>query len=197
MPGSCRDCRKFGTKLFLKGERCLTPKCAITKRNYLPGAQGPKARAPRKSEYGLQLLEKQKAKAEYGLRERQFSKIFRVASRKKANTGEEFLRKLELRLDNVVYRLGWAKSRAHARQLVLHGKIKVNDRKTNIPSRELKLNDSLKPQKKEFIEVQKTVLPKWLEFKAKEIEGKIINLPSRIEIESPVDEQLIIEYYNR
>ncbi|MCL5407603.1 MAG: 30S ribosomal protein S4 [Patescibacteria group bacterium] len=194
---NCRQCRKFGTKLFLKGERCLTPKCAVTRRNYAPGGQGAKTRPPRKSEYGIQLLEKQKAKTEYGLRERQFSKIFQTASKSKTATGSQLLKLLEIRLDNVIYRLGWASSRAQARQIVLHRKIKLNDKIANIPSIVLKVGDIVSPKDKKSISPVKAVLPKWLKLDVKDQKAEILRLPERTEIESDIDEQLITEFYSR
>lgn len=194
---NCRQCRKFGTKLFLKGERCLSPKCAVTRRNYAPGGQGPKARPPRKSEYGIQLAEKQKAKTEYGLRERQFANIFKTASKSKTATGSQLLKLLEIRLDNVVYRLGWAASRAQARQIVLHRKIKLNDKVANIPSIVLKAGDKVSPKDKKSISPVKAVLPKWLELDVKDQKAEILRLPERTEIESDIDEQLITEFYSR
>ena len=193
----CRQCRKFGTKLFLKGERCLSPKCAFTRRNYAPGSRGAKVRPPRRSEYGIQLLEKQKAKIEYGLRERQFSKIFKNASKSKTATGAELLKLLETRLDNVVYRLGWAASRPEARQLVLHRKIKLNDKIANIPSITLKPKDIVFPKDKSSIKPIKAIVPKWLKLNTKELKAEILRLPERNEIESDIDEQLIIEFYSR
>lgn len=193
----CTKCRKFGVKLFLKGARCTSPKCPFTRRNYQPGAHGGKKRAPRKSEYGIQLLEKQKAKAEYGLREREFSKIFREASRSKESTGEELLRLLELRLDNIIYRLGWAASRASARQLVGHRKIMVNERVANIPSMVLEPKDKITPKGKEAVKPDKIGVPKWLKLEPKKMEAEILRQPSREEIETDLDEQLIIEFYSR
>ncbi|MFA6493197.1 MAG: 30S ribosomal protein S4 [Patescibacteria group bacterium] len=193
----CRQCRKFGTKLFLKGERCLSPKCALTRRNYAPGSKGAKARAPRKTEYGLQLLEKQKAKVEYGLREKSFARNFKVASRSKTATGSEMLKLLELRMDNVVYRLGWAVSRAQARQLVLHRKIKLNDKIANIPSIILKPADTISPKDKASINPQKAVIPKWLKLDEKALKAEVAKMPEREEIESDIDEQLITEFYSR
>lgn len=197
MENQCRQCRKFGTKLFLKGARCLSPKCALTRRNYAPGGQGPKNRAPRRSEYGTQLFEKQKAKTEYGLRERQFIKIFKTASRSKTATGAELLKLLEVRLDNIVYRLGWASSRAQARQLIVHRKIKLNDKIVNIPSIVLKPKDIILPKDKDSIFPQKTVIPKWLKLDIKEQKAEILRLPDRLEIESDINEQLITEFYSR
>lgn len=192
----CRECRRFGAKLFLKGERCTSPKCAFTRRNYKPGTQGPKSRPSRKSEYGLQLLEKQKAKAEYGFREQQFANLFKKASRAKANTGEELFRLLETRLDNCIFRLGWANSRAQARQLVLHRKIKVNDKIVNIPSFQIKIGDILSP-KESKINISKVTVPTWLKFDAKKMQAKVENLPQKDEIETDLDSQLIIEFYSR
>lgn len=193
----CRKCRKFGAKLFLKGERCLSPHCAFIKRNYLPGASGPKARPPRKSEYGTQLFEKQKAKAEYGLRERQFANTFNKASKAKTTTGEELLRLLETRLDNVIYRLGWASSRAQARQVVLHGKIKINNRVASIPSMNVKPKDILEPKDKKNIQDIKAVVPAWLKQEGKQLKAEVERLPERTEIDSDLDEQLIIEFYSK
>lgn len=193
----CRQCRKFSTKLFLKGERCLSPKCAMVKRNYAPGGQGAKSRPPRKSEYGLQLFEKQKAKAEYGLRERQFVNIFKKAARLKTATGFELLKFLEIRLDNIVYRLGWASSRAQARQLVLHRKIKLNDKIVNIPSIVLKEKDKISPKDKKDLLPNKTVVPKWLKLNAKELVSEVLRMPDRTEISSDIDAQLITEFYSR
>ena len=193
----CRLCRRFGTKIFLKGERCLSPKCAVTRRNYPPGVQGAKNRKIRRSEYGTQLLEKQKAKAEYGLRERQFANIFNKAVRKKDATGEELLRLLEMRLDNIIYRLGWASSRAQARQLVLHRKINVNDKIVNIPSIVLKPKDIIIPKEKKDIKPIKMTLPKWIKLEAKALKAEIVKIPERKEIETDIDDQLIIEFYSR
>jgi small subunit ribosomal protein S4 len=195
MKDACARCRKFGTKLFLKGSRCTSPKCALTRRNYKPGLHGPKSRIARRSEYGHQLFEKQKAKAEYALRERQFAKIFRDASRSRQATGEELLSLLERRLDNVVYRLGWAISRAQSRQLVSHRFMMVNGKITNIASRTLKAGDKISPRK--TIEVHKVTLPKWLKLESKKREAEILRLPLREEIETDLDEQLIIEFYSR
>ena len=197
MDNVCRKCRKFGNKLFLKGERCLSPKCSFTRRNYAPGSQGVKGKTVRRSEFGVQLREKQKAKAEYGLREGQFSRFFSDASRAQTATGEELLSLLERRLDNVVYRLGWATSRNQARQFVLHRKIKLNDKIVNIPSVVVKKNDVIEPARKNFLNPQKTTLPSWLKLDAKALQGKVVQMPAREDIETGIDEQLIVEYYNR
>lgn len=193
----CTQCRRFGAKLFLKGERCFTPKCAFTRRNYKPGGQGPKARVARKSEYGLQLVEKQKAKAEYGLRERSFARLFLEASRAKENTGEQLFRLLETRLDNCVYRLGWATSRDQARQFVLHRKIKVNDKIVNIPSAQVKVDDVVMPADTKTVKQSKVSVPAWLKLDEKKMQGKIEHLPEKDEVETGLDDQLIIEFYSR
>ena len=193
----CAKCRKFGAKLFLKGDRCSSPKCSFTRRNYQPGAHGGKKVTRRKSEYGLQLFEKQKAKAEYGLREREFSKIFRLASKSRENTGEELLKLLETRLDNIVYRLGWAASRAQARQQITHGHLKLNDKLVNIPSIVLKPKDRISLVKKETIKPVKVEIPKWLKLEPKAMVGEVLHAPSREEIETDIEEQLIIEFYSR
>lgn len=192
----CKKCRKFGAKLFLKGERCISPKCAFTRRNYLPGAHGAKKNI-RKSEYGLQLIEKQKAKAEYGLREREFVNILKKASRSKENTGEELLRLLELRLDNIIYRIGWADSRAQARQIVSHKNIILNSKPINIPSITLKKDDKITVVKKDVLKPNKVTLPKWIKQDSKSLNIEILRLPNREEIETDLDEQKILEFYSR
>lgn len=197
MDDKCRQCRKFGEKLFLKGERCLTAKCALTKRNYQPGAHGEKRRG-KKSEYGLQLQEKQKAKAEYGLRERQFRLVFQKAARSKKATGEEMLKILESRLDNIIYRLGWAQSRHQARQLVNHGHIKVNNKIVDIPSFQAKAKDVIEPANPDLVQrtqVEKATVPSWLKVKA--LKAEVVNLPTREEIDTPINEQLVVEFYSR
>lgn len=197
MDDKCRQCRKFGEKLFLKGDRCLSVKCALTKRNYPPGAHADKRRT-KKSEYGLQLQEKQKAKAEYGLRERQFSLVYKKAARSRGATGEEMLKILESRLDNIVYRLGWAGSRHQARQLVNHGHIKVNEKLVDIASFQVKPKDVIEPRHTEIIEktqVEKATVPEWLKVKA--MRAEVVNLPTREEIDTPINEQLVVEFYSR
>lgn len=193
----CRTCRKFGEKLFLKGERCNSVKCEIVKRNFGPGAHGG-ARRGKKSEYGLQLQEKQKAKSEYGLREKQFSLTFQKAARSQEVTGEAMLRILESRLDSVVYRLGWACSRSQARQVVNHGHIKVNENVVDIPSYQVKIKDMITPVDVEIIKntaVEKAQVPKWL--KNKDFKAEIVNLPVREEIETSINEELVVEFYSR
>ncbi len=193
----CTKCRKFGTKLFLKGDRCNTPNCAVTRRNYQPGAHGTKRTTSRKSEYGLQLLEKQKAKAEYGLREKQFANTFKKAAKSAQNTGEELFRLLETRLDSIVYHLGWAVSRAQARQEVLHRKIKLNGKIINIPSANLKVGDKLTPVSKEVINLTKVKAPAWLKVDEKALSAEVMALPTQEEIDTDIDSQLIIEFYSR
>lgn len=195
MMDKCKKCRKFGNKLFLKGARCETPKCAFTRRSYKPGQHGAKQVNARKSEYGLQLMEKQKAKAEYGMREKQFSNTFLKASKSKQTTGEKLLQLLETRLDNLIYRLGWAKSRSQARQCVTHGYFKVNGKKASIPSMNLLSKDKIEIAKK--VEPEKVTLPKWIKVDSKNSQAEILRLPTREEIETDLDEQLIIEFYSR
>lgn len=193
----CRECRKFGEKLLSKGERCSSPKCALVKRNYQPGSHA-QSRRSKKSEYGLQLAEKQKAKCEYGLREKQFRLTFQKAASSKEATGEAMIKLLESRLDNVVYRLGWACSRVQARQLVNHGHIKVNDRVVDIPSFIVKIKDIIEPANSEIVKktlVEGSKAPSWI--KAKGMKAEIANLPVRDEIETSIDEQLVVEFYSR
>ena len=199
---NCRLCRREGQKLFLKGERCYSGKCAIEKRNYAPGQHGQSRK--KVSEYGLQLREKQKAKRFYGLQETQFRNLFDKAARKTGITGENLLILLETRLDNVVFRLGFASSRKEARQLVNHGHFKVNGRKVNIPSYEVKAGDVItvkekstnSPKFKEVKEMTITV-PSWLTVDVEKLEGKILSVPTRAEIDTPVAEHLIVELYSK
>lgn len=203
MNKSCRECRKYGEKLFLKGERCLSPKCAITRRvsaSGTSGSHGANVKRHKKSEYGTQLFEKQKAKSEYGLRERQFALAFSKASRSGGATGEVMLQNLEKRLDNVVYRLGWALSRVQARQMVNHGHIKVNNKVVDIPSFQVKVKDLIEPKNLKLIEKsanEKAIVPSWIKTTPKSFKAEIINLPTRAEIDTPIDEQLIVEFYSR
>lgn len=202
---NCRQCRKFGEKLFLKGERCLSQKCTLSRRSNAPGVAGTKntintSRRRKKSEYGIQLDEKQKAKSEYGLRERQFRLVFEKAAKAKGATGEIMLQILERRLDNIIYRLGWASSRSQARQLVNHGHFKVNSKIVDIPSYLVKIKDIIEPGNLELIkkiDVNTANPPKWLKLDNKIFKAEIISLPSREEVDNPVDEQLIVEYYSR
>ncbi len=200
----CRICRREGQKLFLKGSRCYTDKCAISRRNYAPGEHGQKK--AKLSEYGIQLREKQKTKAFYGVREDQFRKYFEMAANKKGVTGENLLQILESRLDNVVYRLGYGSSRPQARQLVNHGLFEVNGKKVSIPSYLVKPGDVIKVREikenkaiiKENVEVNASrPVPTWLEKNAQELSGKVVRLASREDVDIPVEEHLIVELYSK
>ncbi len=203
----CRLCRREGQKLFLKGERCLSPKCAIEKRNTPPGAHGKKAVFKRKtSDYGMQLREKQKARRVYGVMEKQFRRYFKEATRRKGLTGAQLLSILESRLDNVVYRLGFGDSRAQARQLVRHGHFDVNGRKTNIPSFQVAPGDVIKVRDnsrvmtyfKDRAQVLQSVrIPAWLNLSLANMSGSMVAAPTREDVEIPLNEQLIVEYYSR
>ncbi|MCI1944713.1 30S ribosomal protein S4 [Clostridium luticellarii] len=198
----CRLCRREGLKLFLKGDRCYTDKCAFSRRGYAPGQHGQGRK--KVSNYGLQLREKQKAKRIYGILEGQFRKYYEKADRKKGITGENLLVLLETRLDNVVYKLGYGQSRAEARQLVTHGHFLVNGKKVNIPSFKVSANDVVTVRDKSkasekfktFAENPKT-LPAWLEGDIENFQGKVIREPSRDEMDVPVNETLIVELYSR
>lgn len=200
----CRFCRREGIKLFLKGERCYTPKCALERKNYAPGEHG---RVRKKlSGYGMQLREKQKAKRIYGLAEEQFRNYFARAERQKGITGENLLRLLERRLDNIVYRLGFASSRREARQLIGHGHFLVNGRKADIPSYLAKAGDEISVREKskrspKFREIAEACAhrtpPAWLEVNPEALRGRVVSLPSRGEIDIPVEEHLIVELYSR
>lgn len=200
----CRLCRREGVKLFLKGDRCETAKCAIEKRAYLPGQHG---QARKKfSEYGVQLREKQKVKRFYGVLEKQFRLYFAAADRKKGVTGENLLQSLELRLDNVVYRMGLGSSRAAARQLVRHNHFTVNGKRVNIPSYILKQGDVIAPSQsklgkapiKTALEKMKNkTLPHWLSYDLESKQGLVQSLPTREDVGIPVEEQLIVELYSR
>jgi len=203
LDSKCRLCRREGTKLFLKGERCFSPKCPLEKKGAVaPGQHGLKMRR-RLSEYGVQLREKQKAKRTYGVLERQFRRYFKKAFKKRGVTGEALLQLLELRLDNVVYRLGLVPSRSVARQLVHHGHILVDGKKVDIPSYQVKpgqvINLNPKAMKIEVVKKslaeKKKEIPSWLQKRA--AVGKIIRLPTREEIGADIAEQLIVEYYSR
>ena len=199
---NCKLCRREGQKLFLKGERCYSSKCAIERRNYAPGQHG-QARK-KQSEYGLQLREKQKAKRFYGMQETQFRNLFEKAAKKPGMTGENLLVLLETRLDNVVFRLGFASSRKEARQLVTHGHFTVNGKKADIPSMEVKAGDVIKvkeksqssPKFKEVKEMSITV-PSWMSVDVEKLEGKVITLPKREDIDTPSAEHLIVELYSK
>jgi len=200
----CRLCRREGQKLFLKGDRCYTEKCAADRRPYPPGQHG-QGRS-KTSEYGLQLREKQKAKRYYGILESQFRGYFNMASKRKGKTGENLLAILETRLDNTVYRLGFAMSRAEARQLVLHGHFLVNGRKVNIPSflvrpgMIISLKDTSRSldKLKSVIEANSSrVPPKWLDYDANSLIAKVTTVPMREDIDIPIEEQLIVELYSK
>ena len=199
---NCKLCRREGQKLFLKGERCYSSKCAIERSNYAPGQHG-QARK-KQSEYGLQLREKQKAKRFYGMQETQFRNLFEKAAKKPGMTGENLLVLLETRLDNVVFRLGFASSRKEARQLVTHGHFTVNGKKADIPSMEVKAGDVIKvkeksqssPKFKEVKEMSITV-PSWMSVDVEKLEGKVITLPKREDIDTPIAEHLIVELYSK
>ena len=202
---SCRVCRREGEKLFLKGSRCYTDKCALARRAYAPGQHGQKRK--KQSEYGTQLREKQKAKSFYGVLESQFRKYFEEAARSKGVTGTRLLQILESRLDNVVYRLGLATSRSQARQLVRHGHFEVNGVKVNIPSYLTKVGEVVKVKEssanseifKQIVEATENgrPVPTWLEADLSNRTGKIVALPSRDEIDLPVKEHLIVELYSK
>ena len=204
-PGAvCKLCRREGKKLYLKGERCYTGKCAVERRAYAPGQHGQSRK--KATEYGLQLRAKQQAKRYYGIQEGQFYKYFLMAERKQGVTGENLLRICESRLDNVVYLLGWANSRAEARQLVTHGHYKVNGKKVNIPSYLIKAGDeiAIKDKSKESDKIKATVeanasrpVPQWLDLNAEALTAKVLALPTREQIMVPVEEHLIVELYSK
>ncbi len=199
----CRLCRREGIKLYLKGDRCYSDKCAIVRRPTAPGQHGQGRR--KASEYGIQLREKQKARRIYGVLEKQFARYFEMAERMKGITGENLLQLLERRLDNVVYRLGFASSRAQARQLVRHGHITVNGKRVNIPSYLTNVGEVIAVKEKStalehFKAVKenagKAVVP-WLQVDHEKLEGTVIALPSREDIDVPIQEHLIVELYSR
>ncbi|HHX37989.1 MAG TPA: 30S ribosomal protein S4 [Clostridiaceae bacterium] len=200
---SCRLCRREGEKLFLKGQRCYSNKCSVANRSYAPGQQGQGTARRKVSEYGLQLRAKQKTKRFYGLQETQFRNLFKKAARLEGVTGENFLRLLELRMDNVVYRMGFASSRAEARQLVTHGHFTVNGQKKNIPSAILQAGDVVEVKESsrksaKFKELGKnTVIPNWLTFDPELLKGTIVSEPTRDEVDIEVEEHLIVELYSR
>ena len=199
----CRLCRREGIKLFLKGARCFTDKCAIERRNYPPGQHG--LNRGKLTAFGVQLREKQKAKRIYGVLEQQFRRYFESAERQKGATGENLLKLLELRLDNVVYRLGFAASRRESRQMVAHGHFQVNGRKVSIPSYLTKVGDTvqLRPSSKHAPRVDDNVnagrgqAPQWLELQPEARRGVVRSLPLREDIQIPVSEQLIVELYSK
>ncbi|EKD46318.1 MAG: hypothetical protein ACD_68C00035G0002 [uncultured bacterium] len=201
----CKRCRREGKKLFLKGERCYTPKCAIIKRNYPPGIHGQSSGIRKMSEYGKQLREKQSAKNIFGIREKQMRRYYREASKSETVTGDKLMQILEARLDNVVYRLGFANSRSQARQMVGHGHIAVNGKKVRIPSYSVKpeMVIAVKGKSAESIlfketnKIGKNEVPKWLARQGKEMSGLVKSLPDKSEVEQDVDPKLIVEFYSR
>ncbi len=192
----CRLCRREGVKLYLKGERCEGPKCPITRQRPFPGQHGGK-RQKRPSGYFLQLREKQKVKRIYGILERQFRKYVDEAKAEKGNSGTILLRKLELRLDSVVYQLGLSRSRSHARQLLRQGKLNVNRKKVDVPSFELSIGDKIGFADKP-LEIRKNlIIPDWLSWDKKTNVGTVKSIPEREQIEQDIDESIIMEYYSR
>ena len=199
---NCRLCRREGQKLFLKGDRCYGAKGALERKNYAPGQHGQGRK--KTSEYGLQLREKQKAKRFYGLQETQFRNLFEKAASRKGVTGDNLLILLESRLDNVVYRLGLASSRKEARQLIVHSHFTLNGKKVNSPGLEVKAGDVIKvkeksqssPKFKEIKDMQITV-PSWLTVDTEKLEGKVVALPTRADIDTPIAEHLIVELYSK
>ncbi|MFZ5634501.1 MAG: 30S ribosomal protein S4 [Bacillota bacterium] len=200
----CRLCRREGMKLYLKGDRCYSGKCAVDRKSYAPGMHGQSRK--KVSEYGIQLREKQKTRRIYGILEKQFRNYFEEAERQQGITGENLLRLLERRLDNVIYRLGLGASRVEARQLVRHGHFTVNGRKVNIPSFLVRVGDVIEvrekskesPRIKELMErAADRTLPPWLEYEPEQARGRVIALPTRDQIDVPVQEHLIVELYSR
>ena len=202
---NCRQCRREGEKLFLKGTRCYTHKCAIERREYAPGQHG--AKRAKLSNFGLQMREKQKVKRIYGVLEKQFRRYFFKAARSKGVTGSMLLQFLERRLDNVIFQLGFATSRSEARQMVSHGFVCVNGKRVNIPSFLVKPSDDITLQVKEGSGLKNTKenieassqrkLPSWLDVDKDHFKAKVVRLPQREDIEFPVNEQLIVELYSR
>ncbi|PIP20514.1 MAG: 30S ribosomal protein S4 [Candidatus Omnitrophica bacterium CG23_combo_of_CG06-09_8_20_14_all_40_11] len=200
----CRLCRRAGVKLFLKGTRCVTPKCAISKRAYAPGDHGQGRQ--KLSNYGLQLREKQKAKWMYGVLERQFRRYFQIASKSKGVTGKVLLQLLERRLDNVIFRLGLGISRAQSRQVVRHNFVYVNSRRVNIPSYLVKKGDNIviKAKEKALKKLKENLelssdrtVPSWLEFNPQELKATVLRLPEKEDSQQPIQEQLIVELYSK
>ena len=201
----CRLCRREGTKLFLKGSRCFTDKCAFERRGYAPGEHG-KSRRIKETNYGQQLREKQKARRIYGILERQFRGYFAKAATAKGVTGEALLQMLERRLDNIVFRLGFAPSRSAARQLVRHGHFQVNGRLVDIPSFLVRAGDEIKVRERSrqlavvlsALEARKGQgVPEWMDLNAEQLSGRILNIPTRANIPVPINEQLIVELYSK
>lgn len=205
----CKLCRREGDKLYLKGSRCLSPKCALERRNYPPGQHGREKsfRRGRASDYSLQLREKQKVRRIYGVLERQFRRYYRVALQRPGLTGSNLLSILETRLDNVIYRMGFADSRAQARQLVSHGHFEVNGRRTDVPSFLVSVGDKIEVREGSrnrstyFKNLREggadRMAPDWLKRDIQELKGEIIRMPERTDIDMNINEQLVIEYYSR
>jgi small subunit ribosomal protein S4 len=202
----CKLCRREGLKLFLKGERCVSDKCAIDRRNYTPGQHGPNPRRRKPSDYSVQLREKQKVKRIYGVMEAQFRNYYQKASRQKGKTGEALLLMLEARLDNTVYRLGLAPSRAAARQLVRHRHFKVNGRIVDIPSYQVRPGDIIEVKElSHSLEVVQEAMkrfgrrgePTWLSLDKAKMAGQVVQEPARSDVDMEINEQLIVELYSR
>jgi len=206
LEAKCKKCRRIGEKLFLKGERCTSPKCAMVKRNFPPGFHGPKGKK-RLSDYGQQLYEKQKIKRQYNLLEKQFKLTFEAAKKHSGNVGENFLKLLETRLDNVIFRLGFAASRAEARQMVGHGIFTLNDKMVNIPSIQVRTGDviKIKANKKNNKnlkniqeEIKKKEIPGWLNLDTKnDLIGKVLHAPDIKELSRSVNIHVVVEFYSR
>ena len=199
-PSACRLCRAAGEKLFLKGERCFSPKCAMTRRPYPAGQHGENKRG-KVSDYGKQLAEKQKARRIYNLNERQMRRVFEMSNKSKSNTGEVLMQTLESKLDNVLYRAGFADSRRHATQIILHGFVKINGRRVAAPAYFTKTGDKIDITKtinsNPEVAGKKAEVPSWLEVDTKSNSIKVFARPSREQIMTTLEEQLIIEYYSR
>lgn len=203
----CKLCRREGEKLYLKGDRCYSPKCAFERRAYAPGAHGRRRSFRRKSsDYGLQLREKQKVRRIYGVLERQFRRYYGSAVKQKGLTGSNLLEMLERRLDNIVYRLGFATSRDQARQLVLHGHFEVNGQRARTPSMLLDANDVIMvrehSRRNDYFRdagkaLEHVTTPDWLSLDAENLQGRVLSLPKREQLDVPIKEQLIVEYYSR
>ncbi|MDP3047177.1 MAG: 30S ribosomal protein S4 [Chloroflexota bacterium] len=200
----CKQCRREGVKLFLKGDRCMGPKCGVDRRAYAPGVHGQRRRKP--TEYSTQLREKQKARRIYGVLERQFRKTYAEAERLTGATGENLLRLMELRVDNLVFRMGFADSRSCARQLVNHGHFTVNGHRLDIPSASLRVGDVVAVSEKSkgltyfkdmVKEIQRKSVPIWMSLNPLALSGKIVSMPTRSEIDTELQEQLIVEFYSR
>lgn len=199
----CRLCRREGTKLYLKGDRCYTDKCSIGRRNYAPGQHGQDNK--KQKNYGLQLREKQKVRRYYGVLEGQFANYYKMAEKMAGKAGDNLLKLLELRFDNVVYRLGFASSRAEARQLVVHGHFTINGKKADIPSMLLNIGDVITVKDKSknsakfksMIENHKLTVAQWLQVEPDNLTGKVIAEPTKVDIELPIEEHLIVEWYSK